>query len=61
MSDLTEERKEAIIQQYRQYLETQTWGELSDILTINKSKEELIKAIIEEDQMGQQNGNFEPV
>jgi hypothetical protein len=56
-----DEHKEAIINQYQQYLETRTTEELIEILTINKSKEDLIKTIMEEDQMGEENAMFEPL
>jgi hypothetical protein len=56
-----EERKENIIQQYQHYLETRTEHELRYILTINKCKGRLISMIMEDDQMGEENCDFEPL
>ncbi len=56
-----DERKENIIQQYRRYLETRTREELIEILTISQTDDSLIESIMETDQMGEENCDFEPV
>lgn len=61
MSDSPDERKEAIIEQYQQYLETRTREELIEILTINQTDCSLVESIMDIDNMGSDNCDFEPV
>lgn len=54
-------RKEAIIEQYQRYLETMTREELIEILTINQTDCSLVESIMDIDNMGSDNCDFEPV
>ena len=55
-----EDRKNNIIQQYREYLETLSREELIEKLTISQTDDRLIENIIEIDKMGQEDSGFEP-
>ncbi len=55
-----EERKDNIIHQYREYLETLSREELIEKLIINQTDDSLIENIMEIDQMGEEDCGFEP-